>query len=54
MKKAISLFLLSALTVNLYAQNLKQYSGEMKGGTITFTYYEDGHTLSAKRHGTFK
>ena len=54
MKKAISLFLLSALTVNLYAQNLKQYSGEMKGGTITFTYYEDEHTLSEKRHGTFK
>lgn len=55
MKRTTLFSLLFALyAVSVEAQSLKTYSGELRGGTMTYTYYEDETTGTEKRHGSFK
>lgn len=47
-------FLFALYAISVDAQSLKTYSGELRGGTMTYTYYEDETTGAEKRHGSFK
>lgn len=55
MRKFVFLFcILFGYGLSADAQNLKKYSGDMLGGTVTYTYYEDDASNKEKRHGSFK